>query len=65
MSFFPEVPFMHSRRTDADYTLIRCEYHLFKIPIAPGLELDRFVYSFIIYGKTQPSLIQVLPDAKH
>lgn len=26
-------------------------YHSFRIPIAPGLFLDRFVYSFIIYGK--------------
>jgi len=26
--------------------------HQFRIPVAPGISLDRFVYSYIIYGRT-------------
>jgi hydroxyacylglutathione hydrolase len=26
--------------------------HMFRIPVAPGIALDRFVYSYLIYGET-------------
>ena len=26
--------------------------HSFRVPIAPGIALDRFVYSYLVYGET-------------
>jgi hydroxyacylglutathione hydrolase len=26
--------------------------HAFRIPVAPGIALDRFVYSYLVYGET-------------
>ena len=26
--------------------------HSFKVPVGPGMELDRFVYGYFVYGKT-------------
>jgi glyoxylase-like metal-dependent hydrolase (beta-lactamase superfamily II) len=26
--------------------------HLFKVPVAPGLAIDRFVYSYLLTGET-------------
>ena len=44
---------LHHRRKILQITpTIHAIRHSFRIPIAPGITFDRFVYSYIVYGDT-------------